>query len=201
MFTGLVEGKARVRKVEARGTGIRLTLEPGIPGFEAVPGQSIAVSGSCLSVAGIPGLLGELAFDLSAETLERTWFRALRAGMELNLERSLKLGDRLDGHLVSGHVDGTGVVLVSRPSGDGGSWMEIEGPEGFERWLVEKGSVTVDGVSLTVVRPQGRRFGVALIPLTLQHTTLGSVSPGTPVNLEADAIGKWVERLLPIRTR
>ena len=201
MFTGLVEGVAQVRRVEARGTGMRLVLEPRIAGFEAVPGQSIAVSGACLSVVGAPGPGGELAFDLSAETLERTWFPGLAQGALLNLERALRIGDRLDGHMVSGHVDGVGRVVGREESGDGGVRMEFEGPPGFERWLVEKGSVTVDGVSLTVVEPRGRRFAVALIPLTLEHTTLGAARPGTPVNLEADAIGKWVERLLAPRTR
>ncbi len=201
MFTGLVEGKARVRSVEPRGSGLRLVLEPRIAGFEAVPGQSIAVSGACLSVSGPPGPRGELAFDLSAETLECTWFAGLRPGLELNLERALRVGERLDGHLVSGHVDAVGRLVGRSDSGDGGSLLEFEGPPGFERWLVEKGSVTVDGVSLTIVRPQGRRFFVALIPLTLAQTTLGSAAAGAPVNLEADAIGKWVERLLPPRTR
>jgi riboflavin synthase len=201
MFTGLVEGKAWVRRVEPRGSGMRLVLEPSIPRFEAVPGQSIAVSGACLSVVPDPGAGGCLSFDLSAETLERTWFRGLREGMELNLERALKLGDRLDGHIVSGHVDGVGRLVGREASGDGGERVEFEGPAGFERWLVEKGSVTVDGISLTVVRPQGRRFAAALIPLTLQQTTLGSAVPGASVNLEADALGKWVERLLAPRTR
>jgi riboflavin synthase len=201
MFTGLVESKARVRQAEARGSGMRLVLEPGSPGFEAFPGQSISVSGACLSVVPESGSAGALAFDLSAETLERTWFRGLREGLELNLERALRIGDRLDGHLVSGHVDGVGRVLGREASGDGGELVEFEGPPGFERWLVEKGSVTVDGVSLTVVRPEGRRFRVALIPLTLERTTLGSARPGSPVNLEADAIGKWVERLCAPRTR
>jgi len=201
MFTGLVEGKARVRRVETRGSGVRLVLEPRIAGFEAHSGQSIAVSGACLTVAGEPGTAGELEFDLSAETLACTWFGGLREGQELNLERALRVGDRLDGHLVSGHVDGVGRLVGRTPSGDGGCVMEFEGPPGFERWLVEKGSVTVDGVSLTLVRPQGRRFHVALIPLTLERTTLGSAPAGAPVNLEADAIGKWVERLTGPRTR
>jgi riboflavin synthase len=201
MFTGLVEGRAVVRAAEARGSGMRLVLEPRVPGFEAVPGQSIAVSGACLTVSGQPGTRGELGFDLSAETLERTWFAGLRPGTELNLERALRLGERLDGHLVSGHVDGVGRLVERGESGDGGAWIEFEGPPGFERWLVEKGSVTVDGVSLTVVRPQGRRFRVALIPLTLAQTTLGAARAGASVNLEADAIGKWVERLLAPRTR
>jgi riboflavin synthase len=201
MFTGLVEGKARVRGVEPRGSGLRLVLQPGFAGFEAVPGQSLAVSGACLSVAEPPGPGGELAFDLSAETLARTWFGRLQPGAELNLERALRLGERLDGHLVSGHVDGVGRLLAREPSGDGGALLSFEGPPGFERWLVEKGSVTVEGVSLTVVRPEGRRFQAALIPLTLERTTLGALAPGAPVNLEADAIGKWVERLLEPRTR
>jgi riboflavin synthase len=201
MFTGLVEGKARVRRVEPRGRGLRLVLQPVGAGFEAVLGQSIAVSGACLSVAEAPRPGGELAFDLSAETLERTWFAGLREGQELNLERALRIGERLDGHLVSGHVDGVGRLLGREASGDGGALLQFEGPAGFERWLVEKGSVTVEGVSLTVVRPQGRRFSVALIPLTLERTTLGALESGAPVNLEADAIGKWVERLLEPRTR
>lgn len=200
MFTGLVEGKARVRRVERRGGGMRLCLEPQVPGFQAELGQSLSVSGACLSVAARPGP-GELAFDLSPETLARTWFGALREGVELNLERALRLGDRLDGHLVSGHVDAVGLVLERRSTDDGGAWMEFEVPAGFERWLVDKGSVTVDGVSLTVVDPSARRFAVALIPLTLAGTTLGSASAGTPVNLEADSIGKWVERLLGPRAR
>jgi|RhiMethySRZTD1v2_1073278.scaffolds.fasta_scaffold136485_4 riboflavin synthase len=201
MFTGLVEGKARVRRVEARGSGLRLVLEPSIGGFEAAPGQSIAVSGACLSVVPDPAAGKGLCFDLSAETLARTWFGELREGMELNLERALQLGERLDGHLVSGHVDGVGRLVRREGSGDGGELFEFEAPAGFERWLVEKGSVTVDGISLTVVRPQGRRFSAALIPLTLERTTLGSACAGAPVNLEADAIGKWVERLLDPRTR
>ena len=201
MFTGLVEGKARVRAVEPRGSGLRLVLEPRIAGFEAVLGQSIAISGACLTVAQAPGPAGELAFDLSAETLARTWFAGLRPGIELNLERALRVGERLDGHLVSGHVDGVGRLLGRADSGDGGSLLEFEAPAGFERWLVEKGSVTVDGVSLTLVQPRGRRFHAALIPLTLERTTLGAAPDGAPVNLEADAIGKWVERLLPARTR
>ena len=201
MFTGLVEGKAQVRRVEPRGSGLRLVLEPWIAGFEAVPGQSIAVSGACLSVAAAPGPGGELEFDLSAETLARTWFGALRPGLELNLERALRVGERLDGHLVSGHVDGVGRLVGREDSGDGGALLEFEGPPGFERWLVEKGSVTVEGVSLTIVRPQGRRFCAALIPLTLARTTLGDAAAGAALNLEADAIGKWVERLLPPRTR
>lgn len=201
MFTGLVEGKARVLALEPRGSGLRLVLEPRIAGFEAVPGQSIAVSGACLTVAAAPGARGELAFDLSAETLERTWFAGLRQGDELNLERALRVGDRLDGHLVSGHVDGVGELVGCGASGDGGAWMDFEGPPGFERWLVEKGSVTVDGISLTVVRPEARRFRVALIPRTLEQTTLGAARAGARVNLEADAIGKWVERLVATRTR
>lgn len=197
MFTGLVEGRARVKRIERRGGGLRLLLQPEIPGFEARPGQSLSVSGACLSVAAPPGPTGELAFDLSPETLSRTWFGALREGVELNLERALRLGDRLDGHLVSGHVDAVGLVLDRRATDDGGAWMEFEVPAGFERWLVDKGSITVDGVSLTVVDPSARRFRVALIPLTLAATTLGTAVPGTPVNLEADSIGKWVARLLP----
>jgi riboflavin synthase len=156
------------------------------------------VSGACLTVAEAPG--EDLAFDLSAETLARTWLGALEAGGEVNLERAMRLSDRLDGHLVSGHVDGRGRISDVRDAGDGGRTVAIEVEPGFERYLVDKGSVAVDGVSLTVVSPRGRTFDVALIPVTLEKTTLGRAEPGRAVNLEADAIGKWVERLLRART-
>lgn len=221
MFTGLIEACVPVRALERRGTGARLRLaaparsagEGGAEPWRVVPGESIAVSGVCLTVAGYgdpaggaelppppagtPGPPGaDLLFDLSAETLARTGLGALAPGDRVNLERSLQLGDRLGGHLVSGHVDGRGRIVAIEDSGDGGRLVTFEVEPPFERYLVEKGSVTVDGISLTVVEPEGRRFGVAVIPATLELTTLGSAEVGARVNLEADAIGKWVERLL-----
>jgi riboflavin synthase len=199
MFTGIVEAHVPVLQVTARGEGVRLILpRPGGRPWEVALGDSIAVSGACLTVAEL-GAEGEMAFDLSRETLLRTWFGALGPGSRVNLERALRMGARLDGHLVSGHVDGGGTLVEVVDSGDGGRELWFEVDEGLERYLVDKGSITVDGVSLTVVRPEAGRFGVALIPLTLELTTLSGLAVGDRVNLEADMIGKWVERLMPPR--
>jgi len=142
----------------------------------------------------------ETAYFLSAETLARTWFGRLVPGMSLNVERSLRLGDRLGGHLVSGHVDGRGRVASIEESGDGGRWLVFEVEDGFERWLVEKGSVSIDGISLTVVSPAGSGFLVAVIPETLRRTTLREAEVGRAVHLEADMVGKWIDRLLTARS-
>ncbi len=185
MFTGLVEARAPVRRTLVLGTGLRLWIA-GPPGFESRVGDSVCVSGACLSVAAIDA--ADLAFDLTAETLGRTWFRDLRSGDEVNLERAMRLSDRLDGHLVAGHVDGRGRCTEVEDSGDGGRRLSFEVDPGF--------SVAVDGVSLTVVEPRGRIFDVAAIPITLEKTTLGRAERGRVVNLEADLIGKWIERLV-----
>jgi riboflavin synthase len=209
MFTGIVEACAPVKRLERRESGLRVWLAPP-DAFEASIGQSIAVSGACLTVAGfadpesgaslpMPRPGADLVFDLSSETLERTWFADLRVGRKVNLERALRLGDRLDGHLVSGHVDGRARIVSIADARDGGARVELEADAGFERYLVDKGSVTIDGVSLTVVSPRGRGFAVALIPLTLERTTLGSSEPDQIVNLEIDMIAKWIERLIPAR--
>lgn len=203
VFTGLVEAMAGVLALEARGAGARLVLgapelPPDLPPWAPVSGESIAVSGCCLSVAEL-GPDGRTCFDLSAETLVRTRLGSVRPGERLNVERSLRLGDRLGGHLVSGHVDGLGRVVAVVDSQDGGACVGFEVEPGFERYLVEKGSVTVDGISLTVVAPRERRFEVAVIPETLRRTTLGEAHRGQRVHLEADMIGKWIERLLAER--
>ena len=202
MFTGIVEACVPVRSFERRGGGARLVVPVPGPDWDARPGDSISTSGCCLTVveltpdpSGTPGM----AFDLSAETLERTWLGELHPGRHVNLERAARLDTRLGGHLVSGHVDGLGRVVEVVERGDGGWETHFEVPEGFERYLIEKGSITVDGVSLTVVAPKGRRFHVALIPETLRRTTLGESRAGARVHLEADQIGKWIERLLEAR--
>jgi riboflavin synthase len=204
MFTGLVEAKAVVREVERRGAGLMIRVALPGAGWEFRGGESVSVSGACLTVVEATTEswpAGGACFELSAETLARTWFGALEPGREVNLERALRIGDRLDGHLVSGHVDAVGRVVGARDSRDGGAVMEFEAPEGLERFLVDKGSITIDGVSLTVVNPRGRRFEVAVIPATLAKTTLGSTRAGAAVNLEADQLGKWIDRLLAARAQ
>jgi len=207
MFTGLVEGMGALRRAEEKGTGRRLWIAaPDVPGWTVELGASVAVAGCCLTVVacskadgaevpvGTPG--ADMVFDLSAETLDCTHLGKATVGDRFNLERALEVGARLGGHIVSGHVDGAGEVVGIADVGDGGRVFSFEVAPGFERYLVDKGSVTIDGVSLTVVAPEGRRFDVAVIPETLRVTTLGSAKVGDPVHLEADAMGKWVERLL-----
>src|SRR5262245_11419787 len=190
MFSGLVEGRAEVLAFTRAGRGARLVLARpsfarGAPRWRPVRGESIALGGCCLTVSALgPG--GRTAYDLSRETLRETWLAALAPGAALNVERSVRLADRLGGHLVAGHVDAVGRVVRVADSEDGGRLATFEVPRGFERWLIPKGSVTIDGVSLTVVAPRGRRFQVALIPETLRRTTLGGARAGARVNLEAD---------------
>jgi riboflavin synthase len=197
MFTGLVEACVPVLATESLGAaGMRLALSS--PGWDVSLGESVSVSGCCLTLAArSAGPGGEaLVFELSAETLSRTWLGGATPGRRVNLERALQLGDRLGGHLVLGHVDALGTLEALRDTRDGGRLFTFGVPAGFERYLLDKGSVTVDGISLTVVAPRGRSFDVAVIPTTLAVTSLGSARPGERVNLEADLIGKWVERLL-----
>jgi riboflavin synthase len=197
MFTGLVEACVPLGKLTPQGAGLRISLPRPSPSFDTRPGDSVAVSGCCLTVVSGRGTGGELVFDLSAETLARTWFARAAPGAQVNLERALQLGARLGGHLVSGHVDGLATLLGRRDTGDGGVELEVEVPADQARYLIEKGSVTLDGVSLTVVQPAGRRFRVALIPETLEHTSLGRARPGDVLHLEADMIGKWVLSRMP----
>ena len=201
MFSGLVEGRARVRAFVRKGGGARLelarpSLERGLVPWRPVRGESIAVGGCCLTVARL-GAGGWTGYDLSAETLALTALGALATGAEVNVERALRLGDRLGGHLVAGHVDAVGKFVGGTDADDGGWLATFEVPRGFEKWLPPKGSITIDGVSLTIVAPRGRRFDVALVPETLRKTTLGKLRPGARVNLEADLVGKWIAQLVP----
>jgi riboflavin synthase len=190
MFTGIVEERGVVREV---GT-TRLTIGCRTVTSDATEGASIAVNGACLTV--VERSDEHLAFDVSEETLRRTSFSRLRAGDPVNLERPLTLSSRLGGHLVQGHVDGVGEVVAIDLADDGSSWITVRAPERVARYLVDKGSVCVDGVSLTVASRDGTTFGVALIPHTLEVTTLGTAEVGDPVNLEVDVIAKYVEALL-----
>lgn len=202
MFTGIVEARVPVLSFDSAGSGARLVLATPEGDWDAQPGDSIATSGCCLTVVERPQTASgppAMAFDLSAETLDVTWLRRLVRGRFVNLERAARLTDRLGGHLVSGHVDGVGRVTAIDRRGDGGAEMTFEVPAELERYLIPKGSVTLDGVSLTVVQPSGARFRVALIPETLARTTLGLSQVGDPVHVEADMLGKWIERLLEAR--
>jgi riboflavin synthase len=197
MFTGIVEELGSVRAVTAREGGARLELHATQVITDAAIGDSIAVNGCCLTVVE----LGDdwWAADAQIETLDRTTLGALLPGDPVNLERPLRLGDRLGGHLVLGHVDGVGEVTAVDPLPDGSTRVTVRAPSALARYLVEKGSVTVDGASLTITTVDGADFGVALIPHTLAVTTLGVRRPGDRVNLEADMIAKHVERLLITR--
>jgi riboflavin synthase len=198
MFTGIIEGCVPVTRVEPLGTGLSVVLSrPDLADWELSLGQSVAVSGVCLTVARFDAESedGPAVFELSAETLARTWFGDLAPGRRVNVERAMRIGDRLDGHLVAGHVDGGGTIVAIEDAGDGGRVFTFEVDAGLERYLIEKGSVTLDGISLTVVEPRDGRFQVAVIPKTLEWTSLGTAEVGQRVNVEADMIGKWVERL------
>jgi riboflavin synthase len=199
MFTGIVEGTGTVvaLAVAAGGGGARLEVEAPFLAGDLRLGESVAVNGCCLTVA--EPTRGGFAADLVAETLRRTALGGLAAGDAVNLERPTVLGGRLGGHLVQGHVDGVARVLERTPVGDGEE-VKIELPEDLERYVVEKGSIAVDGVSLTVAGVGPGWFAVALVPHTLEVTTLGRRRPGDPVQLEVDVVAKYVERLVaPMR--
>jgi len=193
MFTGLVSDLGAVERLVPRQGGARLTLRPrSLPVDELVLGESIACSGVCLTVAERGG--GLVSFDAVPETLSRTTVGGWRPGSLVNLERALALGDRLGGHLVQGHVDAVGEVL-SRAAEGQGARLAIALPAAIAPLVAEKGSIAVDGVSLTVATAGRDRFEVALIPETLARTTLGEARPGAKVNLEADVVARHVARL------
>lgn len=191
MFTGLVECTGRVLRRVSRGPSERIVLAS--PLTELVLGESIAVSGVCLTVVADHGESFEA--DVSAETLEKTTLGELEPGTEVNLERSLKVGDRLGGHLVAGHVDGVGRLVEVTASGDARR-LSFEAPEVLAPFIASKGSVAVNGVSLTVNDVSGRRFGVMIIPHTLAVTNLKQLQPGSRVNLEIDLVARYVVRYL-----
>lgn len=191
MFTGIIETVGKVLRIDREGDLARLVVEAGAAAGDAKPGDSIAVNGVCLTVTVLEG--ETLAFEAVAETLHRTSLGDLAAGGVVNLERALRAGQRLDGHIVQGHVDGTGVVRALERRGDDVR-LDVGCDVGFADLLVEKGSVAIDGVALTVVGARADGFDVALIPFTLERTTLGRKRTGDRVNLEADVLGKYVKK-------
>lgn len=198
MFTGIVEETGRVRQVDTRADSSVLVIEAHDVLQGTVPGDSISVNGVCLTVVDL--LPDAFTADVMAETLTRSSLDRAVAGARVNLERAARMDSRIGGHLVQGHVDATGEVLAVDPGQD---WtlMRFSLPDGLARYVVEKGSIAVDGVSLTVVDVDDDSFRVSLIPTTLEHTTLGTRTVGDRVNLEVDAIAKHVERLLEWRLR
>ena len=197
MFTGIVEGTGTVRTVERRSDVLVVRVDVGGL-FEGLPlGGSVAVNGCCLTATGSDA--SGFTVELTEETLRRTRFDdRLRPGVRINIERPMKADGRFDGHVVQGHVDGIGRVREMRSLGASAE-IRIEVPEELERYLVEKGSICVDGISLTTHGVGDRAFSVALIPYTLEVTSLRDARPGDLVNLEADVIAKYVERLLAAR--
>jgi len=191
MFTGLVEMMCPVRSVSAGGDGRRLAVELGVLAEQVKVGDSVAINGVCLTVSTLDGQVGQ--FEVGRETLGRTTLGLLAAGSVVNVELALRAGDRIGGHFVQGHIDGTATVKAVERHGEFADMRFAAGPELLEN-VVPKGSVAVDGVSLTVVDVNEAGFGVALIPTTLERTTLGKLRVGDKVNIETDIIAKVINK-------
>ena len=192
MFTGLIANLGEVEAVEATGDGARLRVRTPLAS-ELAAGDSVAVNGVCLTATTVEG--EGFAADVVSETLRRSSLGALAAGAPVNLELPLRAADRLGGHVVQGHVDGVGEVVDVVDEGFS-RVVTVAVPDGLERYVVEKGSIAIDGISLTVAALQDGRLSIAVIPETLERTTLGAAQPGRPVNLEVDVLAKYVERLV-----
>ena len=196
MFTGIVAGTGMLRGKRSAGGGLAFDLEAGFEFMDPVEGESIAVNGVCLTAYSIQG--HRFTVDVSPESLARTTLGDLGVGVAVNMERALRLSDRLGGHIVSGHVDCIATVRERRAMG-AFTLFSFSLPEQWNRYVIEKGSVTIDGVSLTVNSCSAGRFEVSIIPHTLQLSTLGLLKIGSRVNIEVDIIGKYVEKLLAVQ--
>jgi len=193
VFTGIVEDKGRVVRLERQGQVNRMTLEVPMGLTELSLGDSINVDGACLTIVEKKGQM--ITVDISSETLQRTNLSKIREGDEVNLERALRLADRLGGHFVTGHVDGVGTIIEKRNEGDF-LHIRIRIPQSVMKYIVQKGSIAIDGISLTVNECQGDEIRITVIPFTLQRTTLLEKRVGERVNVETDILGKYVESLL-----
>jgi len=196
VFTGIIEELGTVAEVTALDTSARLAIRAETVTADARHGDSIAVSGVCLTVVEVGD--GVFTADVMRETLDRSSLAELKPGDPVNLERAATLATRMGGHLVQGHVDGVGLIIERTP-GDNWEAVRFSLPPGLARYVVEKGSITVDGISLTVTDVSDTDFAVGLIPTTLKLTTLGSKSVGDPVNLEVDVVAKYVEKMVGVR--
>jgi len=196
MFTGIIEGLGTIAQIQPFARGKRLTIKSDFVLDQTKIGDSISVSGACLTVVMLDGT--RFKVDVSPETLEKTTFGRAKPGDRVNLERALRLSDRIDGHLVSGHIDGTGTVKQKRNSGNA-IIVTIEVEPSLCRYLITKGSVAVDGISLTINICDQNRFEVSIIPHTAKLTTIGLKKNADPVNIETDMIGKYVERFITDR--
>jgi riboflavin synthase len=195
MFTGIIEELGTVASLEARSAGARLVIECHTVLADATEGSSIAVNGVCLTALALTP--NSFAADLAPETLARTNLGDLVPGARVNLERPVTPATRLSGHIVQGHVDATGVLIALDELGDGNWWLKLQVPEGLDRYLVHKGSIAIDGISLTIAALEpGPTVGVTIIPHTFKHTSLGQAKLGSRLNVEVDVLAKHVEKLL-----
>ena len=194
MFTGIIEEVGRVVELQKKASSGRLTISCSAVLDDATPGASIAVNGTCLTAVELSA--AGFTADLSPETLKRSNLGSLQPGSLVNLERPLRATGRLDGHFVLGHVDGTAEVISLAPLGDDNWWLRIQVPTELARYLVEKGSLAVDGISLTIAETEGGLAGFTIIPHTFEHTALRTLRPGMQVNLEADILAKHLEKLI-----
>ena len=193
MFTGIIEGLGTVSGIQTVGQGKRLSINSDISLDESETGDSIAVNGACLTAVAING--NRFEADVSPETAARTTFGQIKVGDRLNLERAMRLSDRIDGHLVTGHIDGTGVIRQTKMT-DNALIVTIDIPGSLLRYMIEKGSVAVDGISLTINGCHKDSIELTVIPHTARVTTIGMKKRGDPVNIETDMIGKYVERFI-----
>ncbi len=202
MFTGIIEETGTIKLVDKTPNGIRLQIAVGTTGKDLKLGDSLAVNGCCLTVATLAGRTNRriVSVDLLEETWQKTSLQWVTPGSLVNLERPLQAGGRLDGHIVTGHVEGTG--RVTHWAKEGADWLlEVAPPAGLMKYFIPKGSITIDGISLTVAKVLSRRFRVWIIPHTYQVTNLKQLQPGSRVSLETDLLGKYVERLLEAHTK
>jgi riboflavin synthase len=194
MFTGLIEETGAVEALEPRGTGSRLRIRAPLVAQDLKEGDSVSVSGVCLTAVDVRA--GGFGADVSPETLRRSSLGALRTGSHVNIERALRPSSRMGGHIVQGHVDGVGVIESLELLGDNNWWLRVSVPEDLERYLVFKGSVAIDGISLTVAAVEQRVISVTIIPHTYANTTLRARRAGDSVNIETDVLAKYVEKML-----